>query len=73
MPDSVPLPLAPGSGSIGLPGPRGIRRETNGSAIGLAIAIWRSVSTAMPPHSNIPRLPGNTSVPCSDGGVKVPS
>ena len=44
-----------------------------GTAIGLAIAICRTGSTAMPPHSNMPRLPGNTSVPCKDGGVNVPS
>ncbi|MGY4504081.1 hypothetical protein ACVWYH_008038 [Bradyrhizobium sp. GM24.11] len=47
--------------------------EANGNDIGLAIAICLTGSTAMPPHSNMPRLPGKTSVPCSDGGVNVPS
>src|SRR6202012_3105960 len=56
-------------GAGGLSSPRGINRDTKGIDIGLAMAICRGASTAMPPHSNIPKSPGNTSVPCSEGGV----
>ena len=60
-------------GSAGLSGPRGMSFETKGIAIGLAITSWRTGSSAMPPHSNMPRLPGKTIVPCSEGGVNGPS
>src|SRR5207237_4891562 len=56
-------------GAAGLSLPRGTSRDTNGIDCGLAIAIFLTGSMAMPPHSNMPKSPGNTSVPCSDGGV----
>ena len=46
---------------------------TKGAALTLTISSWRCGEYAPPPQLAPPRLPGNSSVGCSDSGVKIPS